>query len=421
MTLFAIPKLDKFGMTAFLVMAFIVPVYAVASFEGTMETSVSRWLALHIVIAEAVVVVLAVFAGWRPINSWKELPAHVRIAIAMWLIVASIATTFSSDFHFSATFQAFWIIHGLFALALWAMLSTKWRAMQLPLLVYFSVSLLFHSLVVYFVTWVLLGPNLVDWEPYMVGTTNPRLYIFYAVALLGIGLGFLIAARSRAIWFFAFLLVFASYHLFAWSGGRASFGVSLMLPLTVAILARKCGKRIILTSFGCAAVAFPLSLLTAPEHPWFGFKSIIGRIAISGAPNEYTSNRLEIWTRILEESLKKPIFGHGQTGGLNLIQEGLVGMPVHPHNSLVHIVHAWGGLGLLAFAIGFLPFAPSIQARLNTQATVAWPAFVTLLGLGGASLLDGTFFYNQSLFFTALSIAILASVPATPKSAAKAS
>jgi hypothetical protein len=69
MTLFAIPKLDKFGMMAFLVMAFVVPVYASFSFEGTMESSVSRWLALHIVIAEAVVIVLSVFAGRRPINS----------------------------------------------------------------------------------------------------------------------------------------------------------------------------------------------------------------------------------------------------------------------------------------------------------------------------------------------------------------
>lgn len=115
MTLFAVPKLDKFGMMAFLVMAFIVPVYAVASFEGTMETSVSRWLALHIVIAEVVVVVLSVFAGWRPIDSWKELPAHVRIAIALWLTTASIATAYSSNVTYSAYFQSFWIIHGLFA------------------------------------------------------------------------------------------------------------------------------------------------------------------------------------------------------------------------------------------------------------------------------------------------------------------
>ena len=419
MTLFAIPKLDKFGMMAFIVMAVIVPIYAVASFEGTMETSVSRWLALHIVIAEAVVVVLAVFAGWRPINSWKELPAHVRIAIALWLTVATIATICSSDVPFSATFQSFWIIHGLFAWALWAMLSTKWRAMQLPLLVYFSLSLLLHSLAVYFVAWVLLGPNLADWEPYMVGATNPRLYIFYASTLLGIGLGFLIARQNRAFWFLAFLLIFASYHLFAWSGGRASFGVSLMLPLIVAILARKLGKRIILTSFGFAAVAFPLSLLTAPEHPWFGFKSIIGRISIDKGPNEYASGRLEIWIKLLEESLRKPVFGHGQVGGLSSILEGVQGFPVNPHNALVHIAHAWGGVGLLAFAIGLFPFIPTIRVRLCAQPSVAWPAFIALLGLAGTSLLDGTLFYNQPLFFTALSIAILASVPTTPKSEAK--
>lgn len=418
MTLFAIPKLDKFGMMAFLVMAFAVPFYAVASFEGTMETSVSRWLALHIVIAEAVVVVLSVLAGWHPINSWKRLPVHVRISIGLWLTAAIIATIYSIDVRYSGTFQSFWVIHGLFAWALWAMLSTTWRAMQFPLLVYFSLGLLFHSLVVYFVAWILLGPNLVDWEPYMVGITNPRLYIFYASALLGIGLGFLRAARNRAFWFFALLLVFASYHLFAWSGGRASLGVSLVLPLILAILAQTHRRRITIVAFGCAIVAFPLSLLTAPEHRLFGFKSVVGRIAFNRGADEYASSRLEIWARMLGESLEKPVFGHGQIGALNLIQEGLASFPLSAHNALVHIVHAWGGLGLLAFAIGFLPFIPSIQARLNTQPSVAWPAFIMLLALLSTSLLDSTLFFNQSLFFMALSIAILASVPAMPKSSA---
>ena len=266
MTLFAIPKLDKFGMMAFLVMAFIVPVHAVASCEGTMETSVSRWLALHIIFAEAVVVALTVCAGWRPIESWKELPAHVRIAIALWLTGASIATAYSIDVRFSATFQSFWIFHGLFAWALSSMLSTKWSAMQFPLLVYFSLGLLFHSFVVYFVAWVLLGANLTVWETYMVGTTNPRLYIFYASALLGIGLGLLINARDRTFWIFAFLLVFAAYHLFAWAGGRATFGASLLVTFVVATLVQNHRRRITIVASGCATVAFPLSLLTAPEH-----------------------------------------------------------------------------------------------------------------------------------------------------------
>jgi len=41
-----------------------------------------------------------------------------------------------------------------------------------------------------------------------------------------------------------------------------------------------------------------------------------------------------------------------------------------------------------------------------------------LLGLAGTSLFDLALFFNQSLFFSALCIAILASVPAKQKSAA---
>lgn len=78
----------------------------------------------------------------------------------------------------------------------------------------------------------------------------------------------------------------------------------------------------------------------------------------------------------------------------------------NPHNAIVQIVHAWGGLGLLAFAVGLFPFIPTIQARLRAQPSVAWPSFIALLGLASSSLLDGTLFYNQSLFFIALCVAI---------------
>mgnify|MGYP003116175746 FL=1 len=123
---------------------------------------------------------------------------------------------------------------------------------------------------------------------------------------------------------------------------------------------------------------------------------------------------------MLEESLEKPVFGHGQTGGLNLINDGLVSIPLSPHNAFVHIFHAWGGPGLLAFSIGFLPFIVRIQARFNTNQSVAWPALILLLALLLTSLLDLTLFFNQSLFFGVLGIAIPSSVPAKPKPAAKA-
>lgn len=418
---FAFPKLEKFGLIAFVLLIIVVPVYAASSYQGTVgEVSYARWLGGFIVLTEAAVVILAFLAGWRPMESWKMLPKYTRFALLLWLAVASIATAFSSHVAFSATFQLFWIIHGLFAWALWSMLTTKWAAMGQPLLIYFSLALLLHSLFVYFVAWVLLGLDLEQWEPYCVGTTNPRLYIFYAAALLGLGLGLLVAARNRLIWILAIILTFAAYHLFAWSGGRASFGTSLLVPLLLAMLARKKWKRIVTVAITCAIIAFPLTLITAPSHDWFGLNAIIGRIfdnSFGAAENEYSSGRFQLWTLMLSQSFESPIFGHGQIGTLQLPPKTfpIFGFALHPHNAVVHIFHAWGGMGLIAFGAGLLPFLYTIRARLEAQPLVAWPAFVSLLALAATSMFDGTLFYNQPLFFCALFIAMLSSVPANSK------
>ena len=417
MPFFSVPKIDKFGLAALLLLVLAVPIYAVSSYQGTVETSVSRWLALYLIGTEAAVVILALLSGWRPTGSFNTLPKNVRIALTLWLFVASTATALSSKFDFSAIFQLFWIVHGVFCWALWAMLRTRWSGMERPLLVYFSLGLIIYSLMVYFVAWVLLGLDVNEWEPYSVGTTNPRNYTFYAAALLGMGLGFLIIASNKTSWLFALFLTFCAYHLFAWSGGRASFGTSLIVPLLVALWCREKWKRVLPISYLCAAIAYPLSLFSAPAHGIFGFRSIISRIAAGEAGgNAYSSGRLDLWTSMLVQSLEKPIFGHGQIGTLDLPQDmhARFGDAISPHNAVVHIVHAWGALGLIVFAVGLLPFLPTIRYRLESRPAVAWPAFATLLTLAVTSALDSTLFYNQSLFFCALCIAILASVPTTP-------
>lgn len=114
---------------------------------------------------------------------------------------------------------------------------------------------------------------------------------------------------------------------------------------------------------------------------------------------------------MLSQSLEKPIFGHGQIGTLDLLHVLPQGAALNAHNAIVHIIHAWGALGLVAFAIALLPFLPTIPMRLQSQPMVAWPAFSSLLTLAISSALDGTLFYNQPLFFGALFIAVLASVP----------
>ncbi|MBU1607223.1 MAG: O-antigen ligase family protein [Alphaproteobacteria bacterium] len=415
MTSFSLPKLDKPAIAALLLLALAVPIYAASSYEGTSEVSVSRWLALYIVGTEVAVIFLALFSGWHPLVSFKRLPGHVRIAFILWLVGASAATAFSSHSQFSGTFQLFWFIHGLFSLALWAMIKSQWVGIERALLIYISVGLIFHSIMVYFVAIFVLGLSLEAWEPYSVGTTNPRLYTFYAAVLLGIGLGFLIAETENPLRVLSIICIFSAYHLFAWAGGRASFGTSIIVPMVVAILAAKARKRIVLTTVACASIAYPLSLFTAPTHEIYGFKSIMGGIAAYSTGDAYSSGRFDIWARMLSQSLEKPLFGHGQIGTLDLLDEMLPGAALNAHNAVVHILHAWGAFGLVAFAIGVVPFLPTIGDRLETNPRVAWPAFSSLLALGATSTLDGTLFYNQPLFFCALFLAILASVPVDPR------
>ena len=423
---FELPRLGVRALIALAIMALAVPVYALHSYEGTLAISMPRWLAFHLLIAEILVVLTALISGWNIRTSWQRLPRNMQWAGLGWIVTATLATSFAARPGFSTMFQGAWIVHGLFAWSLWSMLSTKWRSMQPVLLALFAVSLLFHSALVYAVTWVILEPDFENWAAYLIGINNPRIYIFYACALLGLGLGFLIASKdaggkhsvsdNRRLFCFALLLTFAAYHLFAFAGGRNSLGVSLIVPVIAAAMAPRQAMRILGVAFVCAAIAYPMSLYTAPSHPLYGFGSIWESMAYeanSAIPSGYTSGRLQMWEAMIAQGFDRPIFGHGQIGTLagdeSVRQKA--GMAIHPHNSVVHIWHAWGVAGLAIFALALLPFMKSIPARLKANPLVAWPAFLILVAHAAASMLDGTLFYNQSLFFCSLAIAILASVP----------
>ncbi len=275
---FDIRSIDWRARAALLLIALAVPFYAIASFEGTIEVSYGRWFAVHILGAEIAFIGLAAISGLRPQETWRAMPRRIQAVVIGWLLVATSATVFSPYARISGIFQFAWIVHGLFAISLWSMLRGRWAAIRPVLLPLFGVGLLLHSLAVYFVAWAVLGPNLAEWSPYSVGTNNPRMYVFYADALLGLGLGMLVAGKGRRSILFALLLTFAAYHLFAWAGGRAAIGAALLVPALVAIVARQNRVRVLAASYLSAAIALPLTLLTAPTHPTYGFRSILGRI-----------------------------------------------------------------------------------------------------------------------------------------------
>lgn len=411
-------KSDALRVAAIATIALAVPLYSALTYDVNGQTSSGRWLAVHILIAEIVAVIVALTAGWRPWNSLRAMPRQLKWALGLWLTGATIATVLADPAETSILFQAMWLLHILFALAIWGMFVGPWRDARRLLLLAFTAGLMLHSLGLYLVAYVIVGRPDLSFEFYSFGMSNPRLYVFIADALLGLGLGLFLTARSpRESLAFA-VAIFAAYCLYAWSGGRASFGVSLLLPLLVVSVAGWHQWKALVVCYGSAAMAYPLSLLAAPDHQFFGFKSVLGRIASNPQVNSelgYSSDRMRIWTEVLQNSLEKPVFGHGQVfippiSGANT-KTMLV---LEPHNAIVQIAYHWGLVGFVAVALAALPFLPTLKGRLRAEPEIALPAFAVLLALAISSMFDGSYFFTVPLFINAAMIAMLATVPPRP-------
>ncbi len=398
--------------------ALAIPLYSVLSYDAGGQTSTGRWLAVHLLVAELVAVVVAAAAGWRPLRTLQALPRHMQAALGVWLAGATIATALADPVETSVLFQSMWLLHILLALALWSMLGGPWREARRPLLVAFTGGLMLHSLGLYVVAFVVVGRPDLSFEYYSFGMSNPRLYVFIADALLGLGLGLFITARSRRESVAFSGAIFAAYCLFAWSGGRASFGISLLLPVIIVAIVGWQHWKALAVCYISAAGAYLLSLVLTPDHQFFGFKSVIGRIASEqqiGSSMGYSSDRVHIWTEVLARSLDKPLFGHGQifippiSGA-----ETKTMLVLEPHNAIVQFAYHWGLVGFVALALAVIPFLPSLRARLRAEPDIALPAFAVLLALAISSMLDGVYFFTVPLFINAVMLAVLATVTVRP-------
>lgn len=383
------------------------------------------WLAAPVFLIEIVVILACLASGWRPFASWGALPRIVRIGITIWLLGATISSLLAQTVLTSMVFQYMWMLHGLFAMAVWSQFSGPWSEHRGTMLYALAIGLLVHSVMVYAVAFYWRDMTPMIWHRLNVGVVNPRHYLFYATTMLGLALGFLVNSRSRAQSVFALVLMFAAYHLFAWSGGRNGFIVSLLVPLIFAALFRGHWKLVLGAGYGTAVLAYSLSLITVPADPLLGISSSLLRIfqnSADGVPNPegYSSGRYELWAITIKEIIQRPLVGHGQfhfdtvtdkTDWASLIK--------HPHNVALQFLFDWGLLATTGILIAITPFLISLRSRLAALPQVTLPTFAALLALLLSSMLDGTYFFNQSLFLNAVLIAVLASVACAASSQAR--
>ncbi|MBJ7438894.1 MAG: O-antigen ligase family protein [Sphingopyxis sp.] len=114
------------------------------------------------------------------------------------------------------------------------------------------------------------------------------------------------------------------------------------------------------------------------------------------------SGRMEVWKLAIDGIAQRPWFGWGEAQFNNYISPLIF---VHPHNSVLQILLAWGLVGgLLVLLLASWVARPMLQAANEDNA----PLVFAILTITAFSLIDGTLYHVQSLSIFSLCVGLFA-------------
>lgn len=397
---------------AALVVLLAAPFFALLTFQHPFLMNPVRTFSLPLLLAECVVIALAIIDGFRLIPTVRMMPRAVLGALGVWLAVAVVASSVSSYPLAAWVELTFLLIHLLFAIALFDRLTTGWKDYAMRFVHTLAGSILIYIVIVHgFAAHVWNDPTF-RWVNIGIGAINVRHLGFYAVALIGMGLGSMIAARERRGWIWAAILLAFGYYFAAWSGGRNPILVSIVGTAIMILMYGKSRRILYLAvAVGIALPAMLLTLVSAPPDPHYGLESALVRSDPTN-PGSTSSlkDRWSIWAETIEASIsERPLIGHGR-GSYHRRFEGNI---FHPHNLAVQLFYVWGAIGTLAI------LALGIQALRRNRRWVTSDPQLALPTIGALGLLvimagaDGPFHFGFPLMVLGICSALLCSINAS--------
>ena len=289
---------------------------------------------------------------------------------------------------------------------LWSLFSAGWALLRRPFLIALAIGILGQVIVGYCLMLSARHVPHFDWVGFRAGTSHVRQLGFYGTALCCLGAGLLATAKTRPSRIVFFILTTIG---FAWndlSGGRAAFGGGIGGVLLVWLLAPKeRRKQLALLLAGAFLLAMPLSLVVVPS-PYWGLKSILGRLFGFKTVQLFASGRLFLWIGALRGFLASPLIGHGE--GQFIFEVG-GRLWNHPHDSILQFLYQWGLIGTTCVLIMVGPIVTDIRRAARSAPDVALPAGGALVGLLLMSLLEGSLYHVFPVAVVAICLAILAS------------
>lgn len=392
------------------------PAFAVAGWVFTPTNPAVLFYALPIVVAELLVITLAIIAGFDLRATILRLHPITRVGAGVWLAVVLFANLVAAPVPAAALPLLFTtLVHATFAIALWSLVTTRWAPRQKNFLCCAAAGAGLFGVVFTAIVLAELDNPAFDWVGVGIGITNIRQLGFYGVTLSGIALGFGGSARGWH-WILAAIGATLGFWLTILSGSRIALAAGILAAIIIGVLSKSEWRRSLAGLVTLAlAVAIPASYLLVPHEAW-GFDRIIDR-SFSDNSEDYTSGRLTIWMETSSAILQNPLLGHGEGQFRSQIEAAGNGLN-HPHNALLQFLYQWGLAGTLALAAMLSATARRLRSALaEGRSDTELAAVGALVGLLSTAMLEGALYHVYPVMIVVLCMAILNAAASTKLSA----
>lgn len=378
----------------------IFPHLAQTGFDGSVIT-----------LVELIFVIFISIFGRHPKITKQGL--FLLIAIAGWHLSGFISAYLSDHFYPSIIKQIEYLIHCMFAYSAWVFLSQTQKQEKMAwFLVFTFVWIVYYIYSAWFIS---NEPYSVDWVTSTPFFNNIRHSGFIFISILPLlFLPALLNIKHKTLLTVCLLSLY--WAVLIWTCSRGSYFASIIIIAIIYTLYKNTPRLnfIILSSFligWIIALQFPsTSESLNPFRLWFlNFNSIEADTA-----NTLSSGRVGIWFKSYENAMNHNfLFGYG-ANGYAYISPIILTNTVHPHSSLFQLLGEYGYIGFTLIILILINILLAWENNKTSLSPVNVLSRCSVIGFIIGSAVDGHFYYNFSLLYFSIILAL--SIPQYKKS-----
>lgn len=380
------------------------------SFQTTSPVlEVLRQSGAIVLLGQIAFLIWALGAGWSPRAQWRNLRRPVQL-LGVWFVATFwLSSAFYSPISsFALMLCVGTLIQITFAFALSDRLSVSDPSpvseLQTTMCVGLAVVVVMTIVHFWSASYAAFAPSeVIVWQASIPGFVSVRLFGAVCSAVLTLLVATALTERDNARASLRMAVIIFMSGLTVWTGTRAAvLGLFGALFVGFVLLRVRPSARQLIAIAACIAIGALLGPIFAPTgDPVFQLF----------APRDYStaseaaSGRIEMWTGMLTELGKSPIFGLGGAASRWAMPPEML-RHFQPHNFVVQFLCSWGFAGAVpAFAL--LAYG-TVKAHLIGRRTPSVVPIVMMLdALLLMALFDGILYFARETMMVAMCFAII--------------